>query len=109
MKAFFFFGVSISHIWGILILNIFIVYLTFKFNWASCIFGLPQWLSGKESVSNKGGLEDSSSISGSGRSLEEGMVTHSNILAWRITWTEDFGGLQSMGSQRVGHDLATKQ
>ena len=35
--------------------------------------------------------------------LEEGMATHSRILAWRIPWTEKPGGLQSMGSQRVGH------
>ena len=36
--------------------------------------------------------------------LEEGMATHSSILAWRIPWTEKSGGLQSMGSQRVGDD-----
>ena len=36
--------------------------------------------------------------------LEEDMATHSNILAWRIPWTEEPGGLQSMGSKRVGHD-----
>ena len=36
--------------------------------------------------------------------LEEGMVTHSSILAWKIPWTEEHGGLQSMESQRVGHD-----
>ena len=36
--------------------------------------------------------------------LEEEMATHSNILAWRIPWTEEPGGLQSMGSQRVRHD-----
>ena len=36
--------------------------------------------------------------------LETGMTTHSNILAWRIPWTEEAGGLQSMGSQRVSHD-----
>ena len=36
--------------------------------------------------------------------LEEGMVTHSSILAWRIPWTEEPGRLQSMGSQGVGHD-----
>ena len=36
--------------------------------------------------------------------LEEGMATHSSILAWRIPWTEEPGGLQSTGSQRVGHD-----
>ena len=35
--------------------------------------------------------------------LEKGMTTDSNILAWRIPWTEEPGGLQSMGSQRVGH------
>ena len=36
--------------------------------------------------------------------LEKEMATHSSILAWRIPWTEDPGRLQSMGSQRVGHD-----
>ena len=36
--------------------------------------------------------------------LEKGMVTHSSILSWRIPWTEEPGGLQSIGSQRVGHD-----
>ena len=36
--------------------------------------------------------------------LEEGMATHSNILAWRIPWTEEPDWLQSTGSQRVGHD-----
>ena len=41
------------------------------------------------------GLEDS---------LEEEMTIHSNILTWRIPWTEEPGGLQSMGSQRVGHN-----
>ena len=35
--------------------------------------------------------------------LEECLATHSSILAWRIPWTEESGGLQSMGSQRVGH------
>ena len=36
--------------------------------------------------------------------LEKGMATHSSILAWRIPWTEEPGGLQSKGSQRVRHD-----
>ena len=36
--------------------------------------------------------------------LEKGMATYSSILAWRIPWTEELGGLQSMGWQRVGHD-----
>ena len=47
------------------------------------------------------------SLSGEGP-LEEGMATHSSILAWRIPWTEEPGGLESMGSQN-GHDLVTKQ
>ena len=37
------------------------------------------------------------------------MATHSSILAWEFPWTEETGGLQSMESQRVGHDLVTKQ
>ena len=37
-------------------------------------------------------------------SLEKGMATHSSILAWEIPWTEEPGGLQSMGLQGVGHD-----
>ena len=41
--------------------------------------------------------------------LEKEMATHSSIFAWRIPWTEKPLGLQSMGSQRAGHDLATKQ
>ena len=36
--------------------------------------------------------------------LEKGIATHSSILAWKIPWTEEPGGLQSMESQRVGHD-----
>ena len=36
--------------------------------------------------------------------LEEGMATHSSVLAWRIPWTEEPGGLQPIESQRVGHD-----
>ena len=41
--------------------------------------------------------------------LKEDMVTHSSILAWEIPWTEEPGGLQSMGSQWVRQDLVTKQ
>ena len=39
--------------------------------------------------------------------LQVGMATHSSILTWKIPWTEQPGGLQSMGSQRVRHDLVT--
>ena len=41
--------------------------------------------------------------------LEKAMATHSSILALKIPWKEELGGLQSMGSQRVGHDLTTKR
>ena len=41
--------------------------------------------------------------------LEEEMANHSSILAWEIPWTEEPGGLQSMGLERVGHDIVTKQ
>ena len=41
--------------------------------------------------------------------LEKEMATHTSILAWEIPWTEEPGGQQSMGSQRVGHNLETKQ
>ena len=39
--------------------------------------------------------------------LEKEMATHSSILAWRVSWTEEPGGLQSMGLQRIRHDWAT--
>ena len=58
----------------------------------------------KASACNAG---DPCSIPGSGRSPEKEMATHSSILAWRISWTEEPGRLQSTGSQRVGHDWAT--
>ena len=41
--------------------------------------------------------------------LEEEMATHSSILAWKIPWVREPGGLQSLESQRVGHDLVAKQ
>ena len=41
--------------------------------------------------------------------LEKEMATYSNILAWELPWSENPGRLQSMGTQRVGHDLVTKQ
>ena len=53
-----------------------------------------------------GDIRDTGLIPGSGRSLEEGMATYSSILAWRIPWTDEPGGLQSIGSQRVRHERA---
>ena len=52
---------------------------------------------------------EAGSIPGSGKPLEKEMVTHSSILAWEIPWTEESGGLESMGLQRVSHSLMTKQ
>ena len=63
--------------------------------------GLPWWLSSKESIFEQEtwvlslGWEDP---------LEEGMATHSSILALKISWTEETSGLQSMGLQRVRHN-----
>ena len=56
-----------------------------------------------------GNVGDKGSIPQSGRSPGEGKETHSGILAWKIPWTEGPGGLQSMRSQRFGHDLGSKQ
>ena len=58
----------------------------------------------KDLPANAGDTRDVGSIPESGRSLEEEMATHSSILAWKIPWTEEPGGLQSMGLQRVRHD-----
>ena len=62
----------------------------------------------KNLPSSAGDIRDSGLISGSERSLGRGHATHSSILSWRIPWTEQPGGLQSMGSQRVRHDWVTK-
>ena len=63
--------------------------------------GFPGGSDSKESACNAGDLE---SISGQEDPLEKGMATHSSVFAWRIPWTEEPGGLQSMGLQRVRHD-----
>ena len=53
---------------------------------------------------NTGDIRDAGSTPGWEDPLKERMATHSSILAWRIPWTEKPGGLQSMESQRAGHD-----
>ena len=62
----------------------------------------------KNPSANAEDLRDASSLGGEDP-LEEGMATHSSILAWRIPWTEEPGRIQFMGSQELRHDLATKQ
>ena len=64
----------------------------------------PVWFSGKESACSAGVAETWVQSLGREDPLEKEMATHSSILAWRILWTEEPGGLQSTGSQRVGHD-----
>ena len=63
--------------------------------------GFPDDSDSKEFTCNAGDLD---LITGLGRSPGEGNSNHSTILAWRISWTEEPGGLQYMGSQGVGHD-----
>ena len=66
--------------------------------------GFPGGSSGDESACSAGDLRNMGSIPGLGDPLERGMATHSSILAWRTPWTEEPGGLQATGSQRVRHD-----
>ena len=58
----------------------------------------------KNLPANAGDIIDLGSILGWEDPLEEGMATHSNILAWRIPWTEEPGRLQPIGLHRVGHE-----
>ena len=71
-------------------------------HWASSVV-----LGIKNLFANAGDLRDTR-VRSLGREdpLEEGMATHSSILAWRIPWTEEPGGLQSMGSQKAEHNRA---
>ena len=67
--------------------------------------GHPQDLHGKKNPPARQKLQETQVRAlGQKDPLEEGMATHSSIVAWRILWTEDPGGLQSIGSQRIRHD-----
>ena len=70
----------------------------------SSILELLWWL-GRQKIACKVG--DLGSILGREDPLKEGMATHSSTLSWRIPWTEEPGGLQTMGSQRVRYDGIT--
>ena len=72
------------------------------------IFGLPRWRSGKESACQWRRCQRPAQVQSlTGEDpLESDMATHSSILAWEIPRTEEPGGLQSMGLQRVGHNWA---
>ena len=68
------------------------------FTFLECVLGFPDGTVLKIMPAN---VRDTGLIPGSGRSLEEEMATHSNILAWEILWTEEEpGGLQSMGLKK---------
>ena len=58
----------------------------------------------KNPTPSAGNIRDMGWILGQEDPLEEGTATHSSILAWRIPWTQEPGGLQPIGSQRIGHD-----
>ena len=72
----------------------------------SLMWGFSWWLIVKNLPANEG---DTGSVPGPDDPLEKEIATHSSILAWKIPWTKEPGGLRSMGSQRVRHNLATKQ
>ena len=76
------------------------VLLNIRYIIDSCL-DFPGGSDGKASVYNVG---DPGSIPGLGRSPGEEMAVHSRTIAWKIPWTEEPGRLQSIGSQRVGHD-----
>ena len=57
----------------------------------------------KNLPANAGDVKEEGLILGGEKPLEEGMATHSSMLAWTVPWTQEPGGLQSMGSQRVRH------
>ena len=71
--------------------------------------GLPRWLSGLKKKKSACQYRDTGTIPTSKDPLEEEMATHSSILAWEISWTQEPCWVQFMGSQRNGHDLVTKQ
>ena len=71
-------------------------------------WGFPGDSAVKNPPANAGDARDMSSIPRSGRVPGGSMATHSSILAWEIPWPEEPEGIQSMGSQRVIHNLVTK-
>ena len=83
------------------ILNLATLKVTSNFLELNCMTFFPGGSDGKETACN---AETQVQSLGGEDPLEEGMATHSGILAWRIPWTEEPGGLQLIGLQRVGHD-----
>ena len=80
--------------------SIYYTYICYRYY----IMGLPRWFIDKESACQFRRPRSVGLIPGSEDPLEEKMATQTNILGWKILWTEEPGGLQSIGSQRVRHD-----
>ena len=72
-------------------------------SWVTCL-GLPGGSAVKNSPAMQEMQETQVQSLGQEDPLEKGMATHSSILAWEIPWTEEHGGLQSVGLQRVGRN-----
>ena len=70
----------------------------------TCTLGFPGSTSGKEPTRQRRRHKTQVRSLSQEDPLKKGMASHSSILVWRMPWTEEPGGLQSMGSQRVGHD-----
>ena len=92
-----------SSLWPENVLLILLVLWCLKYH-STLSYVLPQWLSGEEPACNAG---DKIWSLGQEDPLEEGMATHSTILAWKSPWTEELCGLQHMWSQRVEHDWSS--
>ena len=70
----------------------------------SIYFGLSWWLNGKQSAGTQELQEMKFRSLGQEFTLEKEMATHCSIFVWEIPWVKEPGGLQSIGSQRVGHN-----
>ena len=93
------------------LMNCFVSGLYILFPWSICLFTCQyhNWTSlVAQTVKNPPAMQETWVQSlGLEDPLEKDMVIHSSILAWRILWTQEPGGLQSMGLQKAGHDWAT--
>ena len=79
----------------------------FAFEMNFKVWGFPGMLVVKNLPAEAGEVREAGSIPGGKDPLGEEMETHPSILAWRVPWTEEPGGLQSIGLHRVGHDGMT--
>ena len=96
--------------WSLFINPLQILYSRKKFSWKVIQRGQYHFWASLvvQLVQNRPSIQETQVRSlGQEHPLEKGMATHTSNLAWRISWTEDPGGFQSMGSQRVGHDWVT--